>query len=288
MYIFSACAASPPPFFRKRQLLCFLSHLSDDEKGYSIPPATGLPALWDIKRKQAVEWCDWKSGSCLISLVQTRAHAHTVIAGVVVQRKGKKKHASLKGMWRASGQMRVYSCFECVADADDKQVKRFWHPMWEHEYFPHRKPSCCYQFTFMNSSRAAGLWSLTWWFFTGLPRCSPACPVSPPRLSPPALLHRPTGLHYHHHHLRRYATFYSDTRRSRDLADKKRNNNNFKKARRESFQRAGVRSCTSAGKGTWHPRQAAEKCRSYENVQTTMSRSASVQDTVTIINNKWV
>ncbi|TNN71907.1 hypothetical protein EYF80_017914 [Liparis tanakae] len=32
--------------------------VADGENGYSIPPATGLPALWDMKRKQAVEWCN--------------------------------------------------------------------------------------------------------------------------------------------------------------------------------------------------------------------------------------
>lgn len=57
-------------------------------------------------------------------------------------------------------------------------------------------------------------------FFTGSP-CSPlACWVSPPRLLPPDFPHRPTGFHHHHHHRRRYATFCSDTRWSRDLADK--------------------------------------------------------------------
>lgn len=60
-------------------------------------------------------------------------------------------------------------------------------------------------------------------FFTGPPRCSLACSVSPPRLLPPDLPRRPTCLLLHHHHrrpLHRYATFSSDTRRSRDLADK--------------------------------------------------------------------
>lgn len=58
-------------------------------------------------------------------------------------------------------------------------------------------------------------------FFTGPPRCSLDCLVSPPRLSPPDSLHRPTGLH---RRPGRAATFYSDPRQNRDLMVKKARN----------------------------------------------------------------
>lgn len=53
-------------------------------------------------------------------------------------------------------------------------------------------------------------------FFTGPPRCSLDCLVSPPRLLPPDSLHRPTGLH---RRPGRATTFYSEPRQNRDLVN---------------------------------------------------------------------
>lgn len=53
----------------------FLSHLSDDEKGlqYSTSDRSS-PALWDRKRKQPVEWCNWKKQSLVLDVPRAGTH----------------------------------------------------------------------------------------------------------------------------------------------------------------------------------------------------------------------
>lgn len=81
VYIFSAPAASPPPFhWPKTAFGQFIrSQLSDDEKRTTVFHQRRASTRCGTRRGNSLfEWCNWKSGcSCSMSPIQTHARAHT-------------------------------------------------------------------------------------------------------------------------------------------------------------------------------------------------------------------